>query len=67
MNLFYVCAGLSAAKLLHENGVGVLVLEASNRIGGRLHTVKVVYLVISILKYFTKECYFIFIALIHTS
>ena len=47
VNLFCVCAGLSAAKLLHENGVGVLVLEASNRIGGRLHTIKVVYLLIS--------------------
>ncbi|MFK7904595.1 MAG: flavin monoamine oxidase family protein [Chitinophagales bacterium] len=32
-------AGLTAAKLLHESGFEVMVLEAKNRIGGRTHTV----------------------------
>ncbi len=33
--------GLSAAKLLHEHGIDVLVLEAQDRLGGRTYTVKV--------------------------
>ncbi|KAK2082898.1 hypothetical protein P7K49_038134 [Saguinus oedipus] len=32
--------GLSAAKLLNEYGVNVLVLEARDRVGGRTHTVR---------------------------
>ncbi|EEC17136.1 conserved hypothetical protein [Ixodes scapularis] len=32
--------GLSAAKLLTEQGVDVIVLEARERVGGRTHTVK---------------------------
>ena len=31
-------AGLAAANRLQEKGVKVLVLEARNRIGGRIHT-----------------------------
>ena len=31
-------SGLSAAKLLHERGVEVVVLEANDRVGGRTHT-----------------------------
>lgn len=31
-------AGLAAAELLHKSGVEVLVLEARDRIGGRIHT-----------------------------
>ena len=34
-------AGVSCASLLHENGVRVILLEASNRIGGRCFTSKV--------------------------
>ena len=34
-------SGLCAAKLLKENGLDVLVLEARNRVGGRTWTVKV--------------------------
>ena len=34
-------SGLSAAKILAEKGVDVLVLEARNRVGGRTWTVKV--------------------------
>ena len=34
-------SGLSAAKLLKENGLDVVVLEARNRVGGRTWTVKV--------------------------
>ena len=37
----YMCSGLSAAKLLHEKGLNVLVLEASNRVGGRTWTLRV--------------------------
>uniref|UniRef100_UPI0023DCFDA7 amine oxidase [flavin-containing] A n=1 Tax=Callithrix jacchus TaxID=9483 RepID=UPI0023DCFDA7 len=33
-------SGLSAAKLLNEYGVNVLVLEARDRVGGRTHTVR---------------------------
>ncbi|XP_071479253.1 amine oxidase [flavin-containing] B-like [Diadema antillarum] len=33
-------SGLSAAKLLHDEGVDVLVLEARNRVGGRTHTLR---------------------------
>ncbi|GIS88670.1 MAG: hypothetical protein CM1200mP18_13800 [Gammaproteobacteria bacterium] len=31
-------AGLGAAKTLHSKGVSFLVVEANNRIGGRVHT-----------------------------
>ena len=34
-------SGLSAAKVLAEKGVDVLVLEARDRVGGRTWTVKV--------------------------
>ncbi|XP_070574715.1 amine oxidase [flavin-containing] B-like [Ptychodera flava] len=33
-------SGMSAAKLLHEEGQDVLVLEARDRLGGRLYTYK---------------------------
>lgn len=33
-------SGLSAAKLLHEQGVDVIVLEARDRVGGRTYTVR---------------------------
>ncbi|XP_018428122.1 PREDICTED: amine oxidase [flavin-containing] A-like [Nanorana parkeri] len=33
-------SGLSAAKLLKESGVNVVVLEAQNRVGGRTHTIR---------------------------
>lgn len=32
-------AGLSAARVLHQRGVDVVVLEGADRVGGRLHTV----------------------------
>ena len=31
-------AGLEAAKTLHKKGVSFLIVEANNRIGGRIHT-----------------------------
>ena len=39
----FVCflTGLSAAKLLAEHEVDVLVLEARDRVGGRTYTVRV--------------------------
>jgi len=39
LSLFLV--GLSAAKLLSESGVNVVVLEAQNRVGGRTFTIRV--------------------------
>ena len=33
-------AGLSCARLLDEKGLRVLVLEARDRIGGRIHTIR---------------------------
>jgi monoamine oxidase len=33
-------AGLTAARILHDNGVNVRVLEARDRVGGRVHTNK---------------------------
>ena len=36
-----VSAGLAGAKLLHEQGVDVLVLEARDRVGGRTFTTRV--------------------------
>lgn len=35
---YYLLTGLSAAKLLHEKGIEVLVLEARDRVGGRTFT-----------------------------
>ena len=32
-------AGLTAAQRLHEYGLTATIFEASNRIGGRIHTV----------------------------
>ena len=34
-------SGLSAARLLHQNGFDVLVLEAQDRVGGRTWTARV--------------------------
>lgn len=39
--LFFFLLGLSAAKLLNEYGINVLVLEARDRVGGRTYTVRV--------------------------
>ena len=39
-NIFFV-SGLSCAKLLHENGIKVTVLEARDRVGGRTYTKRV--------------------------
>lgn len=33
-------AGLTAFKALHQSGLNVLVLEARNRLGGRIHTIR---------------------------
>lgn len=33
-------SGLSAAKLLKESGINVVLLEAQNRVGGRTHTIR---------------------------
>lgn len=38
---YVVLLGLSAAKLLAEHEVNVLVLEARDRVGGRTYTVRV--------------------------
>lgn len=38
---FLVIAGLTAAKLLVESGLTVVVLEARDRVGGRTHTIRV--------------------------
>lgn len=38
---FCCCLGLSAAKLLHDSGLDVVVLEARDRVGGRTYTVRV--------------------------
>ena len=38
---FVHITGLSAAKLLHEQGLDVVVLEARDRVGGRTFTVQV--------------------------
>lgn len=39
--LWFVSAGLSAAKLLVESGLNPVVLEARDRVGGRTFTVQV--------------------------
>ncbi len=36
-------AGLSAAQLLAEKGVDVVVLEARDRVGGRTYTLRVIH------------------------
>lgn len=41
MFVFAFFVGLSAAKLLAEHEVNVLVLEARDRVGGRTYTVRV--------------------------
>lgn len=41
--LFLICPlGLSAAKLLAESGLSVIVLEARDRVGGRTFTARVI-------------------------
>uniref|UniRef100_A0A8C6XD45 Amine oxidase n=1 Tax=Naja naja TaxID=35670 RepID=A0A8C6XD45_NAJNA len=37
---FCCCLGLSAAKLLYDSGLDVVVLEARDRVGGRTYTVR---------------------------
>ena len=40
-NIFLFFPGLSGAKVLHEHGINVLVLEARDRVGGRTYTKQV--------------------------
>lgn len=39
--LLYFLPGMAAAKLLHDNGLNVVVLEARDRVGGRTYTIRV--------------------------
>lgn len=41
MKLLTYSLGLSAAKLLFDSGLDVVVLEARDRVGGRTYTVRV--------------------------
>uniref|UniRef100_A0A2K6GJ05 Amine oxidase n=1 Tax=Propithecus coquereli TaxID=379532 RepID=A0A2K6GJ05_PROCO len=38
--LLYFLPGMAAAKLLHDSGLNVIVLEARNRVGGRTYTLR---------------------------
>lgn len=54
--LLFICSlGMSAAKLLFDSGLNIVVLEARDRVGGRTFTARVSSIIVMQKSYIDKQ------------